>query len=192
MSVNLPADGASWISGQWSIIILTAAASPIEHYHRRRGKGNFFFSEPPRSAAERYANWRFFSRAIPDRSTSGGGNPAFRGNGKGSVVFGGESEETGPARGVSWEGSITTGKAMFFESAVEIDPYDLAPLEPVLRAVVDPSVVGVLSGLAMGGRITMTSDFRRFSYAATDFRIGQSGVAPWQFYNRPELDRHCE
>ena len=84
------------------------------------------------------------------------------------------TEDEGTER-ISWEGSLTSGNRPFFEAAVNLDPYELEPLEPLLATLMDPSEAELLSGLSLGGQVSFSSDFSRFSYSASDLRIAPSG-----------------
>jgi len=93
----------------------------------------------------------------------------------GKVPAEGGAEFTG--KRVSWEGSLILGAEPFLETTIIIDPYDLAPLEPLLASLLEPSSARMLAGFSLGGRISLSSDFARFSYSASDFRIAPSGSA---------------
>ena len=92
-----------------------------------------------------------------------------------------ETDDSGKRR-LSWEGSFSLGARPFVEAAVVVDPYDLRSLEPLFSVILNPSAANYLSGLSLEGRAAFSSDFSRFSYSASDFRIAPSGPAGAQTY----------
>lgn len=86
-----------------------------------------------------------------------------------------EAAESPAIRRISWEGSLASGARPFIEAAVNLDPYELSPLEPLLSSLMDPPEAKRIAGLSLGGQVTFSSDFSRFSYSASDLRVAPAG-----------------
>ncbi|HOX13371.1 MAG TPA: translocation/assembly module TamB domain-containing protein [Spirochaetia bacterium] len=151
---------------------------PLKTSLRAVGEGRelFLFSDTAELGGVEFAKLAVFAERAP-------GTLDFRGSldlpsreSDGSLGISGAVEDAGPRR-ISWEGSLSLGARPFVETALVLDPYDLAPLEPLLSALLEPKAADFLSGLSLGGGLTLSSDFSRFSYSAADFRIAPAGAA---------------
>ncbi len=106
------------------------------------------------------------------------GNLELPGPEGGTTEPGGKASSPGTeAPRLSWEGSMLTGAKPFLETSILIDPLSLAALEPLLVSILEPSAASLLSSLSVSGRVSLSTDFSRFSYSASDFRVSPSGPA---------------
>jgi hypothetical protein len=85
--------------------------------------------------------------------------------------FAGEAVSGGGLPRLRLEGSLSLGTAPMLDLALALDSADLAPLEPLLERLAPKGLAGLVSNFRLDGELYFRSDFRRFSYSATNLLI---------------------
>lgn len=142
------------------------------------GKEIFLFSDSAKAGG---VDFRDFAVSLTRKSSGldfrGGVTLPSATDAEASGAFTGKTADLPPkSPRMAWEGSLSTGKTAFLEGSVEIEPYDLAPLKPLLAGLAGPEVADAVAGLSIGGTVNVTSDFSRLAYSATDLRIARAGT----------------